>query len=252
MIQNADDNRYDAENCIPTLTLSYRHGLLRTDCNELGFTKEDVAAICNAGASYKARKQGYTGKKGVGFKSVFSVAATVWIASGAYTFKFQRAETLGMVVPIWDDNLPEAPLPDHTSMFLQLSHNIDVRDMLRGLRSQSYKVLIFVRRLRQIILNIERTDQSQVISYVNRTDSALEDGFHMTVITRTNRPRMRFIVSKHHVQGALHDKEQLAEPQNTLQLAFPIDDAGEPILEAQQVYSFLPIRSYGFTVGDIS
>ena len=47
------------------------------DCNEDGFTRENVEAICNVGASTKTRNnsQYYIGEKSIGFKSVFMVAS---------------------------------------------------------------------------------------------------------------------------------------------------------------------------------
>src|SRR4051794_729502 len=44
LIQNADDNFYVAE--IPTLSIEYSSGRVRINCNERGFNKKNVEAIC--------------------------------------------------------------------------------------------------------------------------------------------------------------------------------------------------------------
>lgn len=86
LIQNADDNKY-APDVTPKLSIVYRKdGYLWVGCNELGFTAANVEAICRIAASTKkveGSQKGYIGEKGIGFKSVFKVADSVWIKSGA-------------------------------------------------------------------------------------------------------------------------------------------------------------------------
>lgn len=101
LIQNADDNKY--EGLSPTLDITYSNRTLRIDCNEIGFGRRNVETICSVGASIKAglgNSTRYIGEKGIGFKSVFKVAHTVWIKSSHYSFKFDRREKLGMIAPI--------------------------------------------------------------------------------------------------------------------------------------------------------
>jgi hypothetical protein len=65
LIQNADDNHYEAE--MPTLHLSYARNHLRIDCNEVGFSPKDVDAICRIGQSTKTGagvSTQYVGEKG--------------------------------------------------------------------------------------------------------------------------------------------------------------------------------------------
>jgi HSP90 family molecular chaperone len=99
IIQNADDNTYNTST--PTLSFSYKPGSLRIDCNEVGFTADNVEAICAINRSTKSAKKTageYIGEKGIGFKSVFKAADVVWISSRE--FKFDQSKFLGMVTPI--------------------------------------------------------------------------------------------------------------------------------------------------------
>ncbi len=45
--------------------------------NELGFSDDNVRSICRLGKSTKAQDEDTTGEKGLGFKSVFTVAGQV-------------------------------------------------------------------------------------------------------------------------------------------------------------------------------
>lgn len=101
LIQNADDNAYEPAS-VPSLSIIYGNRALQLSCNERGFSRRNVEALCKIGSSTKggkAKSHGYTREKGVGFKSVFKVARVVWIRSGHYSFKFVKAEHARHVDP---------------------------------------------------------------------------------------------------------------------------------------------------------
>ena len=104
LIQNADDNKYE-EVVTPTLHFIVEEHAIRIYCNEKGFTKEDVRAICQIGESTKlsGMVRNFIGEKGTGFKAVFKAADKVYIRSNGYTFMFDTTKTtgeLGMLIPI--------------------------------------------------------------------------------------------------------------------------------------------------------
>src|SRR5262245_48631613 len=75
LIQNADDNEDKGND--PELRISFANNRLRFDCNEVGFSPENVEAICGIGRGHKAgvgNTTRYIDGKGIGFKSVFKVA----------------------------------------------------------------------------------------------------------------------------------------------------------------------------------
>ena len=61
-IQNADDNTY-ASGVTPTLEIQLmEHArMIEIRCNEVGFTPENVTAICSVGKSTKKLHEGYIG-----------------------------------------------------------------------------------------------------------------------------------------------------------------------------------------------
>jgi HSP90 family molecular chaperone len=96
---------------VPSIHFTYTSNTLRIDCNELGFSPQNVEALCRVGQSTKKVASAstsnnnatrYVGEKGIGFKSVFKAADVIWIASGEYEFKFDKRRPLGMIAPIWD------------------------------------------------------------------------------------------------------------------------------------------------------
>ena len=58
------------------------------------FNKDDVDAITSAAESTKRKDKKKTGYKGIGFKSVFTDSAEVWLKSGSYQFAFIRNSNL--------------------------------------------------------------------------------------------------------------------------------------------------------------
>jgi len=65
------------------MDMTYRHGCLHIDYNEVGFTTRDVEAICKI-SSTKTASVDQTGEKGIGFKSVFRIADVVSVLSRNY------------------------------------------------------------------------------------------------------------------------------------------------------------------------
>ena len=73
-VQNADDNAYPAH-VEPTLAFILQSNGVVVLNNELGFTAENIRALCDVGNSTKkGSNAGYIGQKGIGFKSVFWVS----------------------------------------------------------------------------------------------------------------------------------------------------------------------------------
>ena len=102
------------------------------DCNEVGFSKANVEALCRIGASTKKDKErtkGYIGEKGIGFKSIFKVADTVHISSRGYAFKFDRRGMLCMIVPIIEDFPPEHLKVGQTQTILEIKGDAEFKDI---------------------------------------------------------------------------------------------------------------------------
>lgn len=249
IIQNADDNTYTAPT--PTLTFSYAPGTLRIECNEVGFTADDVEAICAINQSTKSSKKSdgeYIGEKGIGFKSVFKAAEVVWIASREYTFKFDKSTFLGMVTPIWA-KFPESRPLDWTSIHLSLSKGFDEEELVRELRTFDPNVLIFLRCLKEIRVRVEGKDGTTEKSF--RKHDGIE-GQDEIVTLKSCQSVAKYLIRTHVIEDLPVETKRLHWKRTKILLGFPLmEDQTAPVQLSQKVYAFLPVRNYGLKVSDI-
>ena len=115
LIQNADDNSYPLHlTCpsleeqgdtfgIPSLKFVVSDRAIVVLNNEVGFSKENIRAICDVGKSTKgAHRSGYIGQKGIGFKSVFRITDVPAIHSNGFHIKFDASsDPIGFILPHW-------------------------------------------------------------------------------------------------------------------------------------------------------
>jgi hypothetical protein len=246
LIQNADDNHYEMGD--PTLHLTYAKNHLRVDCNEIGFSPKDIDAICSVGQSSKAGagvSTQYVGEKGIGFKSVFKAADVVWVSSREYEFKFDRHAKLGMIAPILDD-FPGTKRAKWTSFYLQLARDYNALELIADLQSLDARLLIFLRRLRTIVVTIVGPNDQISTKKLTRTEGRIE-GREAIHLSQDNR-QMNYIAMRHRARNLPSEQKREGVSESELLLAFPVDENNEPKLDPQQVFAFLPIRDYGFKV----
>lgn len=250
LLQNADDNTYDCS--IPSLSYSYEPGRLRIDCNEVGFTADNVEAICAVSRSTKSGKTSdgeYIGEKGIGFKSVFKAADTVWISSGEFNFKFDKTQFLGMVAPIWAE-FPVPPRPGWTSIYLQLSDSYDDQTLIDELQNLDPNLLIFLRRVKEINRLISLRDGTVWRSKVWKSEGP--EGPNRIVELHSDGRSFRYLIRTHVVSNLPSEPKRPNWTQTKILLAFPTAVSPEqPPLMPQNIYAFLPIRNYGFKVSDV-
>ncbi|KAF2114162.1 hypothetical protein BDV96DRAFT_577681 [Lophiotrema nucula] len=244
LLQNADDNEYTCAS--PTLRITYQPGSLRIDCNEVGFTEHNVQAICTIGGSTKVGSENLVGEKGIGFKSVFKVADTVWIASHDYRFKLDTCEDgeIGMIAPKWDE-FPEATISGYTSFHLKLSATYDASELIDEIMALDTALLVFLRRLVQVDLKIIHPSGDIWVDRLWRDRSSL----HERSLTKLGRNGFinSYITWTHWATRVRTKSRKSKQTRVEIVLAFPVLELTErPSLTTQMVYAFLPIRDYGF------
>ncbi|KZT36781.1 hypothetical protein SISSUDRAFT_1049430 [Sistotremastrum suecicum HHB10207 ss-3] len=244
LIQNADDSKYTNE--VPTLYFKLREDQLITECNEEGFTAEDVKSICNSGDSTKSGKIGYIGEKGIGFKSVFQVSDVVHICSREFMFKFDATQTCGMLTPIWD------PLAEHertnlTRFTLDLKANVDRDALASELMTLSPSLLLFLRQLRSITLDVKL--RSGKLSRVTLRHITGEDRSIVILEKKTSSmlETQKYYVIKKVVPTHPGEKRRANVRESEIVLAFPVASDLTPKISSQAVHAFLPLRDYGFS-----
>jgi hypothetical protein len=247
LLQNADDNTFNCKT--PIVNFTYRPGSLRVDCNEVGFSEQNVRALCTIGESTKAgvnRSTRYIGEKGIGFKSFFKAADVVWISSRHFSFKLDRNQELGMIAPLWND-FPKEPIPGYTSFYLKLAADYDEAELVRDIRSLDSNLLIFLRRIREINLRITTSDDYTWSARLTRNDTW--DGKNLFTVLSRGDSATRYLVRKHVVIHNTPEKKRPSCSESEMLLAFPdFNCFNKTQITSQSVYAFLPIRDFGFKV----
>ncbi|CAK9045738.1 Protein NO VEIN (Protein EMBRYO DEFECTIVE 2597) [Durusdinium trenchii] len=165
LLQNADDNEY-AMGVEPTARFVCEAGeepYIAVINNEVGLTAQDLVGMCAISKSAKKDKADRTGRKGIGFKSVFAVSFCPHILSGRYTFKFDvRRDRMGYVMPSWLDEeelLCSVPMElrrlhqeGYTVIFLPIGDASEalVKEVEGHLEALDPATLLFMRRLQRI------------------------------------------------------------------------------------------------------
>ena len=163
LIQNAEDNFYEKTtepslifhllSSDPTNTPGSNGALLIVN-NEIGFSPENVAAICAVGKSTKTKSEGYIGEKGIGFKSVFRISSIPHIFSNGYTFNLPEDDELsgvGYVVPRWVDTIPNELDISSTTIVLPLNkEEYGFEKIEQDLRDIELESIMFLSKLKKL------------------------------------------------------------------------------------------------------
>ncbi|GJN66027.1 hypothetical protein PLICBS_000043 [Purpureocillium lilacinum] len=265
LLQNADDNTYSNATSAPYAAFYLFHKKVIVECNEDGFTEAHLRAICSIGNSSKVSNHGYTGEKGIGFKSVFKVAWKAHIQSGDFSFSFTHQpgdSGMGMISPEWE-GFSKEPSRQQTRITLYLIDDdqatIRYESIARQLRELESTMLLFLRRLKRIDVRIYNGDDVEVSATALAV--SMDEKVHKASLQRihtqdgtSETTRTYCHVTKHLATGlAKSDNRTYTEGQDSRSystadviLAFPISEDSTPIVEAQQVFAFLPIRRLGF------
>ena len=180
----------------------------------------------------------------LGFKSVFTVADIVHISSGPYRFKFNKNGPVGMLAPVWDTNCPSQA--GWTTITLDLiasgrqARNLELISHLADLRPS---LLLFLRRLKclKIVMNgnavtMTKDAISPSVVKVERAGSAASNTTDY------------YVTYSHVVKSSAQEAKRAGISQTSLVLAFPVTESGEPAEGDQDVFAFLPLRSFGLPV----
>ena len=234
LIQNVDDNTYRESQ--PTLNLTFKKRTLRVDCNEVGFSKENVEAICRIGRSTKAglnHTSRYIGEKGIRFKSVFKVSDIVWINSGHYSFKFDKQERLGMIAPIWAE-FPELTSPGFTSILLDISEDYNTKALLHKLKKLDSKLLIFLQKLRHVDVMI--FGDSGVLwkrTLLREDDNTKSNGQQQVITLDNDGHQVLYVITRFRVENMPPEPKREGYTHLEIILTFPIFDLNRAKIDLQ-------------------
>lgn len=266
LLQNADDNSFGraaALGEIPYISFRVFPHRIVVECNEDGFTYENLKAICAVGKSSKIGSEGYIGEKGIGFKSVFMVAWKAHIQSGVFSFSFSHQKSqsgMGMISPVWEDSFEDMGSPmTRLTLHLQSSGETDApQDNHRSIQDEFHELqetfLLFMKKLGIIRISFHDADEQETSSLEY---SIQRQGIYLAVLRRTmvNNNIRRTHVRRFHVtsyeatnvprhENRVYSNRALTN--SSVVLAFPISGTSAPIIEPQDVFAYLPVRPIGF------
>ncbi|KAK9413585.1 putative Protein NO VEIN C-terminal domain-containing protein [Seiridium unicorne] len=269
LLQNTDDNNYSvatARGAEPYAHFKVLAEKVVLECNEDGFTEENLIAICDVGRSSKIGAQGYIGEKGIGFKSVFMAAYKVHIQSGHFSFSFTHrrgGSGMGMISPVWEE--PDTSLLSGITRITLFLHDtgsaIEIQNQHQQVVQQFREIqdthLLFLRKIRRIQISFaynsedhttttfEVANSSQGSRITLRKfvedDPAVETHYHVSRHTAYHLPESENRVNSESTETP----SASSAPAETI-LAFPLNKDSIPIIRTQQIFAFLPIRDMGF------
>ncbi|KAL5334193.1 hypothetical protein BJX70DRAFT_378796 [Aspergillus crustosus] len=270
LLQNADDNSFRvamSTSTDPFVSFHVYDRQIVVECNEDGFTRENLVAICNVGKSSKTGAQGYIGEKGIGFKSVFMVAWKVHIQSRDFSFSFRHKvgeSGMGMISPVWEDSDEALPTPlTRITLFLHDTGSDEAlfrqrETMLQQFEELKATFLLFMKNIRRIEVKIY-DDTGKAASH--STFSIQHQGSGQVTLHHdvsnggtTNNSTQYFHTTRYVASGIPRSENRAyteaevttqAFAQPTIILAFPLTQDCIPIIEPQDVFAFLPIRNMG-------
>ena len=276
LIQNADDNSYETksaekEDVEPTLVFLIEPNNITLFNNEIGFKSTHINAICDVKASTKGKHQkGYIGRKGIGFKSVFTMTDRPEIHSNGYHIKFDaRSGHIGYILPYWLEDFLTLNKIDamksyvkskigtqlvekigelNTCIQLPLKSESEMQRHKSSLLTNNFNdikpyLLLFLNRLRNlVIINKNDTHNNELIYH-------REDLGDNLIEINTQDQTQKWLV----VRESLIVPENLKPNSNVestdLCFAFPLDNlkTAKSFLPKMDVFAYLPLRSFGFS-----
>ena len=284
LIQNADDAKYSIaaeEKATPMLSFAFSSTELVVESNEDGFRRKDVQAMCTIGESSKTADSEETtiGEKGLGFKSVFSIAKEVRIQSRLkdrhndyarstqyWSFRFKHEEHqdgTGLTTPLpWN---PGSDLPGDigTRITVVLTDKAREPERLAALVAEAenldMSVLMFVNRVQKLSISVDRIFSPRTASIVKEAKQAYGPDSLCSIqrITRESSDRITnlSIQKEYFVWSQLwskmpEEKLRTLKDHTMTQLAFPIArnyshlEQHQPKIsaEGESVFAFLPLQ----------
>ena len=219
-------------------------GALIIQNNEIGFSPENVNAICAVGKTTKSKIQGYIGEKGIGFKSVFRVTTTPYIFSNGYSFclpEHDEETGLGYIVPRWVDDLPEGIDPFQTTIILPLDKPgcgyEQLEEMLREIDPQT---ILFLSKLKEIQIKTDTGDALTILkddSKIPQVQILVEGKKQCESFLEVN--EFLLYTQEFDKPGDINHEKRLNIDKRAVSIAFPMDEGRK---SAGKIFAYLPVR----------
>jgi len=253
LIQNAEDNTF--KETVPSISFRLvqadptntpnADGALIIQNNEIGFSPENVDAICAAGITTKSKIQGYIGEKGIGFKSVFRITTMPYIFSNGYQFCLPEKDEetgLGYIVPRWVTNIPSGIDPGQTTIILPLDKpDFDYEKVKEMLQDIEPETILFLSKLKEVRIITDSGDDLAILKddiklpHVQLLIEGTKQGESFSDV----REFLLFTQTVNRPPDISHDK-RVGVKERDITIAFPTDDNKDSM---GKLFAYLPVRS---------
>lgn len=285
LIQNADDNSYskkaqNGDTLEPTLVF-----LIENDCvtlfnNENGFNETNISAICDVKASTKGKHQrGYIGRKGIGFKSVFTITDRPEIHSNNFFVNFDlKNGHIGYILPNWISStekitqvtslkkfiltkIKSSPLTTkerigtlNTTIRLPLKSKSEQQRHKSSLLTSNFNdikpyLLLFLNRLQNLVI-VHKTKELVTERIYHRTDLS-NNLIEIKSDNNNDLTSQKWLVVRETLKVPVNLKPNDTVVNSTdVCLAFPFQELSKDFqkpLQKMDVFAYLPLRSFGFS-----
>jgi len=256
LIQNAEDNYYNETE--PSITFRLVKddptntpnsvGALIVQNNEIGFSPDNVDAICSIGKTTKSKLQGYIGEKGIGFKSVFRITTIPHIFSNGYQFCFPEKDEktgLGYIVPQWIKEIPEGVDPKQTTIILPLDKPDFGYEIIEGmLQDIEPETVLFLSKLKEIIIRTDNGDNGDNLTILKDDTDAphiqlLIEGIKRGESYSDVKEFLLFTRVFDRPENITHEKRAGINKRDVT-IAFSLHDNKDSI---GKIFAYLPVRS---------
>ena len=278
LIQNCDDNKYSSS-IHPTVIFMIDSESITVFNNEIGFSKQNIEAISSIGQSTKGKTEyGYIGRKGIGFKSVFTVTNCPEIHSNGYHIKFdaniKQFGHFSYILPIWCEDRNnllrnERTLREfcgiedglNTCIYLPFKSETErqrhkSRSLTHSFNDIQSSLLLFLNRLKNITLInkvqltkrfYRRVDKNEHIIEIIENNFKVKENF---VEIECGHASQEWLIQRRKLSIPNFIDKPNANIQSTeVCLAFPLYNITDKpsALPKLNVYAYLPVRCYNFS-----
>jgi hypothetical protein len=257
VIQNADDNKYTAGD-MPRVSIAIFPDHVKVECNEEGFSKENVQALCRTGRSSKTPGQGYIGEKGIGFKSVFKLANRAHVRSHPYYFQLDQTRELGMITPQWDKDFFDDYEEDSQTTIV-LDHICDKSTNFSSTLETDIKtidpvLILFLRRIDRLHLTLfnSSSDKEPAVSKRFRRIDWTPDSGIVALEDEDSGISHHFYKHRFAITFTGTETRRPGITKSDIVLAFPVQQESSKymalILKQNFAFAYLPLGDFGFKV----
>ena len=258
LIQNADDASKGGDKHHLKITLDKDYNII-FEYDERGFNFSDIFSITSLGNSTKKAQlddQAEIGEKGIGFKSIFSIAKEIDIKSKYFSFNIQASED--KLSSILEPAKITVDTSSNTVLTLKLKDEAKTEKNLTDINKWMEEQLeckafanpfLFLKNIRSVSYLNENSDEGEKTIVINKdlindvfTHVTIEDKEYIVYTEYMKFDKAAIISRWNHLIDEVADKNEDFAIDRPVQIAYPLipDNLSKDSIPMGKIYSYLP------------